>query len=89
MSAGLDVVRLPPAERNRSRIAQLNDLMTGNLFRQGHRIRIVVMNSFMPNFGRNPQTGGSETVDSTLARARFSVLTGPTAPSTITLPILP
>ena len=89
MSAGLDVIRLPAGPIGVPRTATLEDMLTGNLFKRGHRIRVVVMNSFMPNFGRNPQTGRSETVETGTAAARFSVLTGPTTPSTLTLPVLP
>ena len=92
MSAGLDVQRSvakPQTDPKAPRTVELSNMMTGNLFARGHRIRIVVMNSFMPNFGRNPQTGRSETVERTTRPASFSVLTGPGTPSTLTLPIIP
>jgi putative CocE/NonD family hydrolase len=92
MSAGLDVQRSPPSpgtDPSRPRTVTIGTMMTGNLFERGHRIRLVVMNSFMPNFGRNPQTGRPETIERTTRPATFSVLTGPTTPSTLTLPIIP
>jgi putative CocE/NonD family hydrolase len=92
MPAGLDVQRSaapagddPDALRN----LVLGTLMTGNSFRRGHCIRILVMTSFMPNFARNPQTGRSETVERATRSARFSVLSGPSTPSMLTLPIVP
>ncbi len=92
MGAGLDVQRAtaaPDRQAGEPRTVVLGDLMTGNLFRRGHRIRVVIMTSFMPNFGRNPQTGRPETTERTIRLARFSVLTGPATPSTLTLPIIP
>jgi hypothetical protein len=90
MSAGLDVQRSTTgADAGRRRTVTLGNLMTGNLFRRGHRIRIVVMTSFMPNFARNPQTGLPETIERAIRPARFAVLTGPATPSTLTLPLVP
>ncbi|MFN0182108.1 MAG: CocE/NonD family hydrolase [Gemmatimonadales bacterium] len=87
MSAGLDVARVD--RPNRPHEVVLDNLLTGNLFRRGHRIRIVVMNSFLPNFGRNPQTGRSEVVETTTRPARFTLLHGAGRPSFLTLPVIP
>ena len=40
---------------------RLPNLRTGNYFAKGHRIRIILLGSFMPHFSRNLQTGESET----------------------------
>lgn len=94
MSAGLDVQRFsaapaPNARPGEPRTVVLPNMMTGNLFKRGHRIRIAIMPSFMPNFARNPQTGRAETVERRTQPARFSVLSGPASQSTLTLPIIP
>jgi predicted acyl esterase len=67
---------------------RLDRLLTGNYFAPGHRIRIVVMASFMPHFSRNPQTGARETVTATTRAARIEVCFGPTYPAHLELPIL-
>ena len=64
MSPGLDVMRMSYRHGRRTLLKPgrdeevvLANLMTGNLFKQGHRIRAVVSSSFLPYFGRNRQTG--------------------------------
>ena len=87
MSAGLDVERVDRPQSPHQVV--LRNLLTGNLFKRGHRIRLVVMNSFMPNFSRNPQTGRSETVESSTRPARFTVLHGAGYDSYLALPVIP
>lgn len=69
MSPGLDVLRasyrdggperklLEPGRIYRLRLLHL---LTGNLFKKGHRVQVQVMGSYFPHFSRNPQTGASE-----------------------------
>ena len=69
MSPGLDVLRasyrnlkkgrqlLTP---NRVYELRLDNLITSNVFRKGHRIRVQISATFFPNFSRNPQTGELE-----------------------------
>jgi putative CocE/NonD family hydrolase len=94
MSPGLDVVR---ASYRNGRRALLDgkptrltfpDLRTGNLFRRGHRIRLVILPSFMPNFSRNLQTGMLETRGRESRPATITILTGPSR-SRLTLPVVP
>ncbi len=96
MSAGLDVQRLSYAGGGRRsqpaagpRRVVLDNLRTGNLFRRGHRLRIVVMTSFMPTFSRNLQTGALETESAEMRPARLTILSGPDHPSRLVLPVLP
>jgi hypothetical protein len=95
MSAGLDVQRLSEAGGHRHlpgpgvhRVV-LDQLMTGNTFARGHRLRIVVLPSFMPTFSRNLQTGARETESATTRTARIAIRSGPDHPSRLTLPVLP
>ncbi len=97
MSPGLDALRLSYRDgRTHSllepgRIYQVSlpNLLTGNRFAAGHRIRVVIMPSFMPWFGRNLQTGLSETESAETRPARISLHWGPDHPSRIVLPIVP
>ena len=96
MSPGLDVMRLSYRHGKRALLTAgrdievaLPNLMTGNLFRKGHRIRAVVSTSFLPYFGRNLQTGRLETESKETRPATLSLLSGPGDLSRLTLPVLP
>ncbi len=67
---------------------RLANLLTGNLFAQGHRIRIQVSASFAPHFSRNLQTGESEVTESAFQRATISIHHGPAHPSVIRMPVV-
>src|SRR5205085_5108995 len=68
MSPGLDVLRASYRNKHRRELlkpgkfydVELPDLLTGNTFLKGHRIRVAVMASFFPDFSRNLQTGELE-----------------------------
>src|SRR5262249_59729746 len=69
MSPGLDVLRAscrdggaPPEWVKPGEIVRLNldRLLTSNVFRAGHRIRVQISGAFFPHFSRNLQTGKSE-----------------------------
>jgi putative CocE/NonD family hydrolase len=93
MSPGLDVRRasyrdggperklLKPGERATLRF---DDLVTGNLFRKGHRLRALLCGSFFPAFSRNLQTGELETTSSAMRTARITVHGG-----RLVLPVVP
>jgi putative CocE/NonD family hydrolase len=96
MSPGLDVVRASyrSPERGRqllqpSRIYQigLKNLITSNVFKVGHRIRVQVSGSFFPNFSRNPQTGESERDSATMKKSRITIHADRHHPSRIILPV--
>lgn len=96
MSPGLDAMRMSYRHGRRALLTPgrteeviLPNLMTGNLFRKGHRIRAVVTTSFLPYFGRNLQTGKLETESKETRPAAFSVLSGPRTPSRLILPVIP
>src|SRR5258708_1628714 len=69
MSPGLDVLRT--SHRNESAKPELLEpgkiyrleldrLLTSNVFKAGHRVRVQVSGAFFPHFSRNLQTGKSE-----------------------------
>jgi putative CocE/NonD family hydrolase len=97
MSPGLDVVRVSYRNRRAERelvepgrvyALRFEDLMTGNTFRTGHRLRLVVCGSFFPHFSRNLQTGELETTSSVSAPARVSVHHSARYASHLVLPVV-
>ena len=96
MNPGVEVVRasyrdLPGPRRllvpGRVYALALDNLVTSNLFRRGHRIRAQVSASFFPNFSRNLHTGDLETVSGRMKRATIHLHHDRDHPSQITLPI--
>lgn len=97
MHPGLDVLRA--SFRNQSRLPQrlipnriyrlrLDNLLTGNLFRQGHRVRIQVSTTFYPWFSRNLHSGDSEIYSDNIQPARITVYHDRRRPSKIILPVI-
>jgi uncharacterized protein len=98
MSPGLDVLRasyrdpkkarqlLKPDQINQLR---LDNLITSNVFRKEHRIRVQVSATFFPNFSRNLQTGDLEASSARMQKANISIYTDRRRPSRIILPIVP
>jgi putative CocE/NonD family hydrolase len=98
MSPGLDVLRasyrnekLQPELLKPAEIYRLNfdHLLTSNLFRAGHRIRIQISGAFFPHFSRNLQSGESEVTSSRMCPAHIRIYHEPDHPSRIELPIIP
>ncbi len=97
MSPGLDVMRAshrdggPQARRLRpGRVypIRFENLMTGNTFRKGHRLRMVVCGAFFPHFSRNLQTGASEIVSAASQPDHISVHHSARHPSRLVLPVV-
>ncbi len=97
MSAGADVVRASYRSRTATRellepgkVYRLDfqTLMTGNRFRQGHRLRVVLMAAFAPNMSWNLHTGQLEFDTATTARARITIHAGGQHPSRLVLPVV-
>ncbi len=98
MSPGLDVLRasyrnlkkgrqlLTP---NRVYELHLDNLITSNVFRKGHRIRVQISATFFPNFSRNLHTGELENSSSRMQKATVSIYTDRRRPSRIVLPVVP
>jgi putative CocE/NonD family hydrolase len=64
-------------------------LVTSNVFRAGHRIRIHVTSSLFPHFDRNLNTGESIGGSSRTEAARQEIHHSASAPSRIVLPVIP
>ena len=98
MSPGLDVdARERPRAAGRQRKLlrpgrvypiRFEHLMTGNTFRKGHRLRLVVCGAFFPHFSRNLQTGASEIVSAASQPDRISVHHSARHPSRLVLPVV-
>ncbi|TSA33829.1 MAG: CocE/NonD family hydrolase [Verrucomicrobiaceae bacterium] len=66
-----------------------DNLITGNCFKKGHRLRVYIHASWFPTYSRNLQTGKSETSGSETRKATIKVHFGPDTPSKIVLPVFP
>ena len=67
----------------------IDSIVTSNVFKKGHRIRIDVTSSRFPSFDRNPNTGDPFGTTSRLVTARQTLLHDPVHPSRVILPIIP
>jgi putative CocE/NonD family hydrolase len=97
MSPGLDVVRAsyrgggPRRQLLRpGRVYELRfeNLMTGNTFCEGHRLRLVVCGAFFPHFSRNLQTGALEMVSAASRPDRIHLHHSGRYPSRLVLPVV-
>ncbi len=98
MSPGLDVLRASYRnggpqrellEPRRPYALRFDNLMTSNLFRKGHRLRVQVSATFFPNFSRNLHTGELEMTSSQMRTARIRIHHDRRHPSRIVFPIVP
>jgi len=98
MSPGLDVLRASyrdgagKAELLKSgQIVRLDldRLLTYNVFKAGHRIRVQVSGAFFPHFSRNLQTGKSEITSSAMRAAHIRIYSESEHASRIILPVVP
>jgi putative CocE/NonD family hydrolase len=98
MSPGLDVLRA--SYRNESAKPELletgkiyrlelNRLLTSNVFKAGHRIRVQVSGAFFPHFSRNLQTGKSQIISSEMRVGRIRVYNEAEHASRVVLPVVP
>jgi uncharacterized protein len=97
MSPGLDVVRASYRDVKKGRQLlrpnqvfelHLNNLITSNVFRKGHRVRVQISATFFPNFSRNPQSGELENSSAKMQKANISIYTDRRHPSRIVLPVV-
>ncbi|HKP30042.1 MAG TPA: CocE/NonD family hydrolase, partial [Gemmatimonadales bacterium] len=97
MSPGLDVLRASYREMKPKRALlekdkvyklELPNLLTGNRFKAGHRLRIAVMASFMPHMSRNLHTGLLEMESDKSVPARITIWHSPERQSRILLSVL-
>jgi putative CocE/NonD family hydrolase len=62
---------------------------TGNVFKKGHRIQLLVTSSFFPVYARNLNTGGDIATETKMATARQTIYHTAARPSYLLLPVLP
>ena len=67
----------------------IDSMVTSNVFKKGHRIRIDITSSRFPSFDRNPNTGEPFGTSSRLITARQTLLHDTAHPSRVILPIIP
>jgi putative CocE/NonD family hydrolase len=98
MSPGLDILRA--SYRNASLkpdlltpgkvyLLSLDRMLTSNVFRAGHRIRVQISAAFSPHFSRNLQTGESEITSSQTQLGHIRIYHDAEHSSRIVLPIIP
>lgn len=68
---------------------EIGPLITSNLFREGHRIRVEISGSNFPRFERNLNTGGNNYDETEWLIATNRIHHGPGYPSRIILHVLP
>ncbi len=96
MSPGLDVMRASYRDGRRRRLLEPNriyrldftNLMTGNRFGKGHRIRVQLSTSFLPHFSRNLHTGELETISGRMRKAKIRIYHDRRHASRIVLPVI-
>ncbi|HEY6385813.1 MAG TPA: CocE/NonD family hydrolase [Candidatus Acidoferrum sp.] len=98
MSPGLDVLRasyrnasLKPELLTPGKVYLLNldRMLTSNVFRADHRIRVQISAAFSPHFSRNLQTGESEITSSQTQLGHIRIYHDAEHSSRIVLPIIP
>ena len=98
MSPGLDVLRA--SYRNASLrpelltpgkvyLLTLDRMLTSNVFRSGHHIRVQISAAFSPHFSRNLQTGESEITSSETQLCHIRIYHNAEHSSRIVLPVIP
>jgi putative CocE/NonD family hydrolase len=97
MNPGLDVLRASYRDLKHGRQLlkrgeiyelNLNNLITSNVFRKGHRVRVQISASFFPNFSRNLQTGELEQVSDKARKANIRIYHDKAHPSRVILPVV-
>jgi uncharacterized protein len=98
MSPGLDILRASyrnaslkpePLTPGKVYLLNLDRLLTSNVFRSGHRIRVQISAAFSPHFSRNLQTGESEITSSQTQLGHIRIYHDAELSSRIVLPIIP
>ena len=97
MSPGLDVLRASYRDIEKGRqlltpgeiyTLRLDKLITSNVFKAGHRIRVDIASASFPRWDRNPNIGAPFGADAELRPARQTILHDARHPSRIMLPIV-
>jgi putative CocE/NonD family hydrolase len=97
-SAGHEVLRASYRDRTVERklltpgeVVRLNytNMLTGNTFKKGHRLRVCIMASWFPTYARNLQTGLLENTSAEMRKATITIHWGPNYPTRLILPVIP
>jgi putative CocE/NonD family hydrolase len=97
MSPGLDVLRASYRDREKGRQllrphrvyeVHLDNLITSNVFRKDHRIRVQISATFFPNFSRNLQSGELENSSAKMQLSNISIYADRRRPSRVILPVV-
>jgi len=97
MSPGLDVQRASYRDLKRGRQLlnpeqvyelTLDRLITSNVFKKSHRLRVQISGSFFPNFSRNPQNGDLESTSSKMQKASVRIYHDAEHASRVLLPVV-
>ncbi len=67
----------------------ISGMVTSNLFRKGHRVRVLISSSRFPVFDRNPNTGEPFGTSDRMVTAQQTILHDAAHPSRFTLPVIP
>lgn len=67
---------------------RLDHLITSNVFKQGHRIRVQISGTFFPNFSRNLQSGELENTSANMQKANIRIYTERKHASRVILPVV-
>jgi predicted acyl esterase len=68
---------------------RIGEMLTSNVFKKGHRIRLRVTSSRAPHFDPNPNTGDEIATATKLQPVGVTVHHDATHPSRLILPIVP
>jgi predicted acyl esterase len=68
---------------------EIGPLLTSNLFKKGHQIRIEISSSNFPRFARNLNTGGNNFDENEWLIANNRIHHGPKYPSKIVAHVVP
>ena len=68
---------------------EIGPLLTSNMFKEGHRIRLEIAGSNFPRFARNLNTGGNNFDEEKMRVAHIAIHHGPEYPSRMELSVIP
>jgi putative CocE/NonD family hydrolase len=84
---GMD--RQLPMEPGRIYAVRIGDMLTSNVFKKGHRIRLQITSSRAPHFDPNPNTGEEIATATHLQPARITIHHDADHRSRVVLPVIP
>ena len=97
MSPGLEVMRASYRDVKRGRQLlkpgevyelRLENQITSNVFRKGHRVRVQISGTFFPDFSRNLQSGELEATSAKMQKATVKIYHDHQHPSRVILPVV-